>query len=122
MKKYRLKKEAVPFFREDFATRIQDLDVWQRYNVDEKALEEVEDAHVEFGIQKGSRTDLGGWSREDGTKFHFTIVFPSIKYQEHNKFSKGRMVRELMNRIQNVANHFMGEFYEGELEPKKKED
>ena len=48
MKKYRLKKEAVPFFVDKLATAIYDWDVWQKYNVDDKALDEVEDARIEY--------------------------------------------------------------------------
>lgn len=61
MKKYRLKKEAVPFFVDKLATAIYDWDVWQKYNVDDKALEEVEDARIEYGIKTSeSGATLGG--------------------------------------------------------------
>lgn len=46
MKRYRLSKAAVPFFKEDLATKIGDYQFWQAYNVDEKALEEVEPADL----------------------------------------------------------------------------
>lgn len=112
MKKYRLKKEAVPFFADKLATAIHDLDVWQKHSVDDKALEEVEEARVEYGVKtSASGATLGGWSKEDGMKLCFNIVFPSMKYQEHDIFSKGKMVRELMHRIQNVTNRFVEEFY-----------
>lgn len=122
MKKYRLKKEAVPFFADKMATAIADWDVWQKYNVDDKALEEVEDARIEYGIQTSEISrDLCGWD-EKGTKLRFTIVFPSIKHYEHDRFSKDKMVRELMNNLQREANRFMNDFYQGDFENKDKED
>ena len=37
MKKYRLKKEAVPFFKKELATGVKDWETWTKtYNVDEK--------------------------------------------------------------------------------------
>lgn len=36
MKRYRLSKAAVPFFKEDLATKIGDYQFWQAYNVDER--------------------------------------------------------------------------------------
>lgn len=122
MKKYRLKKEAVPFFADKLATAIHDWDVWQEYNVDDKALEEVEDARIEYGIKtSASGATLGGWDK-NGMTLCFTIVFPSMKYHEHDKFSKGKIVRELMNNLQREANRFMNDFYQGDLENKDKED
>lgn len=119
MKRYRLKKEAVPFFTERLATAIYDWDVWQKYNVDDKALEEVEDARIEYGV-KTSKTssDLCGWD-ENGTHMRFTVVFPSMKFREHDAFTKGKMVRELMNRFQREANSFLNEFYNGDLDKKE---
>lgn len=107
MKKCRLKKEAVPFFTDKLATAIHDWDVWQKYNVDDKALEEVEDARIEYGIKtSASGATLGGWDK-DGMTLCFTLVFPSMKYHEYDIFSKGKMVRELMNRLQRETNSFV---------------
>ena len=116
MRKYRLKKEAVPFFVDKLATAIYDWDVWQKYNVDDKALEEVEDARIEYGIKTSeSGATLGGWDK-NGMTLCFTLVFPSMKYHEHDVFSKGKMVRELMNRLQREANNFLMDFYNWEEE------
>ena len=52
MKKYRLKTEAVPFFVDKLATAICDMQTWKEYKVDEKALEEVEEARIEYGKNK----------------------------------------------------------------------
>lgn len=104
------------------ATVIADWDLWQSYNVDDKALEEVEDARIEYGIKtSASGATLGGWDK-NGQSLCFTIVFPSMKYHEHDKFSKGKMVRELMNNLQREANRFMNDFYQGDFESNNKED
>lgn len=111
MKKYRLTKEAVPFFKEELATKIGDYEFWKVYNVDEKALEEVEPVTIEYGqITSKTSSRLGSWDAEKGQELFFTLRFPSMKFYEHNKFAKGRVVRELMNRLQAEANSFMLDF------------
>lgn len=108
MKNYRLKKEAVPFFKEELATRILSYDKWESYNVDNNALEEVEEAYLTFGHSDNENRSatLSGWSKDNGTHFHFTIQFPSIKFSEHDKFNKGRNVRGLMDEIQRCVNNY----------------
>ena len=124
MKKYRLKKEAVPFFKKELACSVNDWDTWTKtYNVDEKAIEEVEDCFVSYGFETKTGTSLCGWGNPDsntdknkiGSHFHFTIHFPSMKYYEYDKFTNGKMSRELMNRIQNAINQFYDSFNNGEL-------
>lgn len=111
MKKYRIKKEAVPFILEKHATNIYTLDIWESIGIDIKALEEVEPVHLSYGIETSERVKtLGGWSVKDGAKFSFTIHYPSMKYREHDKFSKGRKIRDLMNTIQNEINYFYEQF------------
>ena len=110
MKLYRLKKEAVPFFKKDEAARIYPIDIWDSLKVDIEALEVVEEMYINYGIKTSKiASDLGGWD-EDGSHFHFTIVFPSVKYCEHDKFTNGKMVRNLMDKIQNQINYFYQEF------------
>ena len=61
-----------------------------------------------------------GWGNPDsnnektkkGAHFHFTIHFPSMKNKEYDLFSKGKLSRDLMDRIQNVLNQFYSEFNE----------
>ena len=119
MKNYRLKSEAVKFFKKDLSCKIFDLETWTKtYNVDERALEEVEDCFVSFGHKTDTGTSLSGWGNPDderlktnkGAHFHFTLHFPSMKYQEYDVFNKGKITRELMDNIQRVANQFYHEF------------
>lgn len=110
MNKYRLKKEAVPFFKEDLATQIMDLAGWKHFNVDEKALEKVEPMYVTYGNEKRGYTSLSGWSAEDGSRFEFTVHFPSVKFIESDKFMKGKVTRRLMDKIQSEINYFYEEF------------
>lgn len=108
MKKYRLKEEALPFFKSKLKNQIGDWKYWENYNVDEKALEEVEDAYVEYGIKNKNGTGhLNGWSEDNGAEFRFTIHFPSMKYKEHDEFSKGEMIRKFMDIIQKDLNYFV---------------
>jgi len=116
MKNYRLKKEAVKFFKEGLSTSVRSLDAWKTLQVDIEALEEVEDVIITYGHSStlpsgGEYNSLGGWSK-DGAKFHFTIHFPSTKHKDYDVFNKGRNVRELMNRIQTETNRFQSQFLE----------
>jgi hypothetical protein len=52
MKYYRLKKEAVPFFKEECATKILDLETWKKYQVDEKALEEIRNTVIDTQLMQ----------------------------------------------------------------------
>jgi len=110
MRKFRLKKEAVKFFKDKHATAIYSLDTWEDIQVDIEALEEVEDAYVFPGIKMSENSSsLSGWD-EKGSHFHFTIVFPSVKHSEHDKFSKGKISRELLDKIQRDVNDFFEQF------------
>jgi len=117
MNKYRLKKEAVPFFKSDLATSIIDYDIWvNQYNIDPKALEEVAPMYIKYGIPLGeSGNSLSGWN-ELGKHFHFTIYFPNVEYSESDKFGNGRIVRELMDKIQVNINNFYEEFANKEID------
>ena len=111
MKNYRLKKEAVPFFKEKHATKIYPLETWESLQVSTNALEEVEDAFVEYGQSSGEKCSrLSGWNKENGQELYFTLKFPSMNYKEHDEFTKGEMIRDLMNSIQNQVNYFYQKF------------
>lgn len=110
MSKFRLKPEATPFFKEDLATKILDFDNWEKLNVDQSALEKVEEVYIEYGIKSSDNSsNLSGWD-EKGSRFHFTLRFPSIKLQEHDKFNNGRTTRELMGKIQSLVNRHFEDF------------
>lgn len=116
MKNYRLKKEAVPFILEKHATRIYSLETWESIGIDINALEEVRPAYLTYGHKSGENSaTLGGWDKEGGTHFCFTINFPSTTHCEHDKFSKGRVTRKLMDRIQNQIDNFYSEFLTDEI-------
>lgn len=130
----RLKKEARPFFEENLANRTLSYDQWHDYyHMDENALEEVQEVYITYGNKRYSKystsgviNDLGGWSnpendqyRKDGTAggvFAFSIHFPSMKFMEHDKFSKGRLMAGLMDRIQNAADIYFEQYVNNELD------
>lgn len=111
MKQYRLKKEALPFFVEKHATAIYSLDIWKELSVDERALDEVKEPVIYYGHESPKPPKaswLAGWD-ENGTHLHFTILFPSVKFQEHDKFTNGRLIREMMDRINTaIRYHYDG--------------
>ena len=116
MKKYRIKKEAVPFILEKHATSIYSLETWERIGIDIKALEKIEPMYITHGRKTGENSEtLGGWSADKGTEFEFTIHFPSVTFFEHDKFTKGRITRELMDRISRQISNFYEQFSAGEL-------
>lgn len=118
MHRYRLKKEAVPFFKEDLVTKVLTVDQWSDfYHVDQNALEEVKPAYITFGLNDPTKNhnSLGGWSNPEsndagGSHYHFTIHFPSMSFREHDEFSKGRVVREMMDQIQSQLDYFYEQF------------
>ena len=119
MKRFRLKTEAVKFFKKELSCRIYDLDTWTKtYNVDESALELVEDCFISYGREDKIGSSLCGWGNPDnekrkthiGAHFCFTLHFPSMKYKEYDEFQKGEITRKLMNLIQNNVNQFYNEF------------
>ena len=117
MAKFRLKKEAVPFFQDKHATAIYSFDTWDSIGVDMKALEEVEPAYITYGHQDNNnvRTSLSGWGKE-GSHFHFTLNFPSMEWREHDDFSQGRVLRKLMDEIQVNVDRFYESFLNKEPE------
>lgn len=117
MKKYRLKKEAVPFFKEKHATSIHDLSTWNELQVDEKALDVVDEAYLTYGHKTSDFSkSLCGWDAKEGSHYLFTIKFPSMKYMEHDKFSNGKVMRKLMDKIQYDVNKFFEDFVNDKLE------
>ena len=111
MKKYRLKKEAVQFFEEKTATKILSLFEWELRQVDINALEEVQPVYLTYGVPFSENvTTTSGWNKDKGSHFHFTINFPSSDYKRHDEFTNGRMVRELMDKIQNELDYFNEKF------------
>lgn len=116
MKKYRIKKEAVPFILEKHATAIYQLDEWNELGIDIKALEEVEPAYITYGKKRDDTcSTLCGWSSNDGSDFGFTIHFPSMRHKEYDVFSKGRPIRELMDKIQSDVNRFYEQFNDDQI-------
>lgn len=114
MQNYRLKKEAVQFFKEKYATKIYPFDTWESIGADMNALELVDGPYIRQGIKLGENSLIcGGWDN-NGSRFEFTIVYPSVKFYEHDKFTNGRMTRELMDKIQHEISNFFNDFVNGE--------
>lgn len=114
---YRLKPDAVPFFKEDLKTAVLDWDTWtETYNVDPEAIEEVKPCYITYGhesiIDGRHSSSLSGWAKGEGSHFHFTLNFPSMKMREHDEFTKGNTIRGLMDAIQNTVNNFYIKFAE----------
>jgi hypothetical protein len=111
MKKYRLKTEAVPFFKVEHSTSIYGWDTWDRLGVDDKALEEVKDAYVSYGHKTSEiSSSLAGWGADKGADYRFTIHFPSMKMREYDEFGKGKVIRKLMDEIQRKVDCFFSDF------------
>ena len=106
MKNYRLKKEAVPFMKGEYATLSKPFDFWDSRGIDINALEEVKPVYLTYGHRDDeTATSLSGWG-EDGSDFRFTIHFPSATYAEYCKESMESKTRELMDVIQDQINKF----------------
>lgn len=128
----RLKKEARPFFKEELARKIMNFDEWKDYKVDENALEEVEEVFITYGNKRYSKyssnvsEDLGCWCNPENDEYKkngtagatlcFSIHFPSCKWEEHDRFMKGRMVAGLMDRLQSAADNYFKQFVADEID------
>ena len=112
MKLFRLKKEATPFFKDGWNCEVQDEETWNRdFHVDSKALEEITPPYLTYGHEKTKHVnDLSSWSSNGdhtGSSFMFTIHFPDVKYQEHDRLCHGEFVGDLMREIQTLINDFI---------------
>ena len=125
---HRLKKEALPFFKEDLSRETHNIEEWKElFNIDENALEEIKEPVITCGHYTYGKdglpvsATLAGWENPEnfaakkhprigGTHYCFTIHFPSVKWEEHDKFMKGRMVRELLDRLQHEADRYFLDF------------
>lgn len=106
-KLFRIKKEAVQFFDSKFATWVQPIQTWEKFQVHINALEEVEKVMVIYGLKHpdSNYTDLGHWSGESqSSSFHFTIQVSQQNHNEYDEFSKTENIREIMNDIQDILN------------------
>lgn len=116
MEMYRLKTEAVPYFSKEVSTSILSLSDWEKYLVDVNALEEVKPIYVSYGHESLRNNEeytsktLCGWNQNNGGVFHFSLHFPSLKLKRYNKFTKDKMIRELMDKIQHQCNYLYQEF------------
>ena len=82
MKEFRLKKEAVQYFAEQYAASILELSNWKKLCVDIVALEEVEYPYMKFGHKKSdSYTDLSGIVVTGISKPITTFMYSMIYYQ-----------------------------------------
>lgn len=123
---YRLKPEAVPFFKKSIKTAVLDWDKWTKnYNVDPDALEEVKPCYLSYGHEHETKVDnghpinsstLGGWSK-DGAAFHFTVHFPSMKMKEYDLFNNGNVTRQMMDAVQSSLDRFYSKFNEKSENP-----
>ena len=125
---YRLKSEAVPFFKDKLKTAVLEWDVWTKtYNVNESALEEVKPCYLTYGHEHYLKRDdgtkfktatLGGWhgAEDGGAAFHFTVHFPSMKMREYDEFSNGDLTRRMMDSVQCTIDNFYRKFNDEQSE------
>ena len=133
---HRIKKEALKFFKKDLSTKILSVEDWKKkYNIDEEALEEIKEPYITYGRDELRETyesgSLAGWRNDanDAAKdkdnerrpygrayFCFTLNFPSVRYEEHDRFQKGRLLQGLMRRLQREADNYFQQFAADELD------
>jgi hypothetical protein len=98
---FRLKKEAVPFFKKRFAAKIKPFDFWDSHKIDMAALEEVKTPYISFGhVWNDSTTKLARWCSKNGSEIHFTLNFNGMSMQEHDLFTDENNIRNLMEHVE----------------------
>lgn len=110
MEKYRLKKEALPFFDEKYHCQIGDLKYWNCHDINRNAIEKVENCRVEYGhIKDIGTTQLCGWrSSEAECHFNFRVVVPDSTSDLYQRLRRDDAIRDIMNVIQNDLNLYFG--------------
>ncbi len=105
---YRIKKEALPFFDNKFASKIYSLPTWMGMHIPKQALEEVSDCFVSYGIKKENDvTILCGWDSKNQTAhFDFTVHFLNCSNEQYNYINTNDKVHILMDRLTAVAKQF----------------
>lgn len=110
MIKYKLKKEARQFFKNDLHEKIYTLETWNKQGMPINILDEVDRVHIEYGIKTSEHgTDLKGWSSNDGNPkghFHFTVNVSDIDNDKYEDIS----VPKLMDEMQKVINSFFKQY------------
>ncbi len=105
MKKFRLKRDAVPFFNEKYAAEVQEFYVWESWKIDINALEEVENVFMTYGHKTSKNaTSLCEWGNKDGAKFFFTLHLPTMNKRQYENFKQPKAIRQFMNDCQEMAN------------------
>ena len=105
MKKFRLKRDAVPFFNKKYTTEVQEFDVWKSWKIDINALEEVESVFMTYGHKTSENVNsMCEWGNKDGAKFFFTLNLPTMSRGQFEAFKQPKVLRQFMNDCQKTAN------------------
>ncbi len=96
-KQYKLKKEARQFFKQTYATFVQDLSGWNLLCVSQELLEEVH--QISIGQTRETYEMIGN---EAAGKIAFTLQINDISKDTFDKIKVG----ELMDDLQKVAQVF----------------
>ena len=115
MEKYRLKPEAIPYFSDNLAKKIESFSFWKNHNVDLNALEEIKEFYIESGhysIRNKDAKHIQGWTSgnfdTDGipyAEFHFTARINGIENIDYNLIN-GKDIRILMNDFEEVLGYW----------------
>ena len=100
---YQLKKEARQFF-EHLSKFKKPIEFWERNNVHENLLQEVETVYITHGSQlSDAGTHLSSWYSNDGDpigKMYFTVNINGLPFAEFEKINEA----EMMDEMQKVLN------------------
>ena len=117
MDKYRLKKEAVPFFNEKLASEIHPYKFWEDKNIDFNALELLIETYIESGHYDSKHTkSICGWKSKDSdtgmssARFHFTAYINGIENLDYNNINNERSIRDLMDQLNNALDDWYQDF------------
>lgn len=105
MSHYKLKKEARQFFEEKFHKEVKPLKYWESLIISERLLDEVDKVYIEYGKKIGDRTELCGWSSNDGypvARFEFTVYVNDMSDTNYENVK----VSDVMDEIQAVLNKY----------------
>ena len=110
MKKYKLKEDAVPFFDQRLAMKVENIEFWDKNHVSINALDEVGNVYITYGIKINEiSASLAGYdgNLKEG-KLHFTLNISDLTSNEYESLtSQNGELRNLMSEIQHCVNMFI---------------
>lgn len=105
MKKlFRLKREAVPFFKDIYTTDVGSWETWMARGISENALEELPKVYMSYGHKDGNHTSLCSHEWKDSSaKFKFELNITDVSADLYGELKSEKNIAEMIAHMENVC-------------------